>query len=873
MYSKEETAQPLDQLDLSIFEDILQKEIALFPDSLEQAYSCARDEIAHYFMDGNRRNSILISFQRAKQQGILDEEYLKLLSFFEAVGFHEADNTLNSLKELYNRVNGDDFTLGIVNADALNSYSVASLVDELMGDEGMPSETLSPASPQSTKKRSYSEINKGNEAEVETGSRSKRARIAATSELHKFAADKAGCEEVIKRVEMGEDINAEDPDNALSPLEHAARTGSFETFCYLINLKNIDLRNPARLFKYVLTSGDTRMVSYVFDESNGIAERLNITDLELCKAVKSNRLHDLESYAECFTSEMSMVDLNPNDDLNACAFGNALFWAYCFNSQAVIEFLNNLLRQQIKSSETNKQKLITGLGSLALDLFSLNKTKEATELYSFVIELVKECSEEDLDDYHFLLTDFSYNKMRCLLREEEHSAALMAASEGLNYCHHIANEASQDSYKNALEAYREKIRLAINAKVYGFRCVDVNGDGSCFYYAMIEQLKLLDPANSELTPQQLRDRAARHIRLNFALYQDSILESERGTYLEQSLGTQAWVDHLFILALAREFNMNVVIIKNDDSDPDIFRQENPIATLFFGYELARHYQYLQPLDTDSTNTSIRLMIEQKEIDTIQTRQAGPLNQKDGLFATISDPDDFELRQSKAKLLVEQGCDPWQADQNLKMSPIEAAVLADDLEMFGYLFSSISMNSFPFPPGTIGPILSIALKEQKLAVLDHILATAKYVFNEENDLVSCLFIAVVTGDLSTVEAIYNNHPEMLTKMDRDGRSALYFSIISKNKEVYYFLFSKVQEFIQQGGENYENVFNNMESCINLLSETDVFEEDDPKEEDEVLNSEQSKFADYSQQPYCTLFQPNHTPPDSADLKQKDSQYNL
>lgn len=51
-----------------------------------------------------------------------------------------------------------------------------------------------------------------------------------------------------------------------------------------------------------------------------------------------------------------------------------------------------------------------------------------------------------------------------------------------------------------------------------------------------------------------------------------------------------WADDIDIRATSRVFSINIVVVRGDGADPNVFRQRNASATVVLGYTVASHYQ-------------------------------------------------------------------------------------------------------------------------------------------------------------------------------------------------------------------------------------------------------------------------------------------
>jgi len=160
-------------------------------------------------------------------------------------------------------------------------------------------------------------------------------------------------------------------------------------------------------------------------------------------------------------------------------------------------------------------------------------------------------------------------------------------------------------------------KLTQEAKAWGLHCQDMKHDGNCFFHGVENQLKVQEVvAYKDLTQDQLRATAADHILRNFDLYKATLSENPHAFILKISQD-RTWADHQIILALSRELNITIAIIRSDGGKPDIFKRANPVATIYLGYEVGQHYQSLIFQPGAIPSKSIRQVIESTAIDNFQ----------------------------------------------------------------------------------------------------------------------------------------------------------------------------------------------------------------------------------------------------------------
>ncbi len=151
----------------------------------------------------------------------------------------------------------------------------------------------------------------------------------------------------------------------------------------------------------------------------------------------------------------------------------------------------------------------------------------------------------------------------------------------------LPNENS--SSKQALPANQNHQQLKQQAAEFGYNCIDVLGDGNCFFRAVEEQLERV--LEIKLSHETLRAIAIDHIRHNLPLYKDSITGNVE-SFINKISRNGEWADHIVIQALSRALNISLFMIRDDGQAPTIIRQPNAFATVYLGYQVGIHYQSL-----------------------------------------------------------------------------------------------------------------------------------------------------------------------------------------------------------------------------------------------------------------------------------------
>ncbi len=186
----------------------------------------------------------------------------------------------------------------------------------------------------------------------------------------------------------------------------------------------------------------------------------------------------------------------------------------------------------------------------------------------------------------------------------------------------INQEQEKLKQEQQVQTKAEEEKLANNAAKYGFTLQSVPGDGNCFFHAVLDQLKRLELAG-EWNFGSLRELAVNHMQANSAEYSNS-LDGTMEAYITNMRRSGTYADHLVIVALARALDVNLVIIRDDDTSPQVVRK-SPRAgasTLYLGYqERKQHYYSLVPL----LYATIDIPLDEAHVDSWQDNHVIHIN--------------------------------------------------------------------------------------------------------------------------------------------------------------------------------------------------------------------------------------------------------
>ncbi len=128
---------------------------------------------------------------------------------------------------------------------------------------------------------------------------------------------------------------------------------------------------------------------------------------------------------------------------------------------------------------------------------------------------------------------------------------------------------------------------------HGYTVVQVSGDGRCFFHAVKAQMQ-----QSEIEPvptvEQMTRRTIDYLLEHFSEFAGFTTGHEVEEIVDGLEQGRTWADHAVIVALARAYEVNVVLVRDDGAAPTIIKCHDDCSTLYLGYQVGRHYVSLQP---------------------------------------------------------------------------------------------------------------------------------------------------------------------------------------------------------------------------------------------------------------------------------------
>lgn len=192
----------------------------------------------------------------------------------------------------------------------------------------------------------------------------------------------------------------------------------------------------------------------------------------------------------------------------------------------------------------------------------------------------------------------SYTLLDNAISNETTSESIMShaqLSEALSLWRNNSNKAvkSNSPIKQALRK---------QAQIQGFDCIDVPGDGACFFYAVSDQLRRIGIIKF---PQEIRERVVDHLLHNIDEYKEYMCDPDK--FMKNLVLKDGEADNIAINVTSRILNLNIFIIRSDGGIPTIIESPFPKSIdIYIGYEVGIHYQSLIKSNIESSRQSIEI---------------------------------------------------------------------------------------------------------------------------------------------------------------------------------------------------------------------------------------------------------------------------
>lgn len=444
------------------------------------------------------------------------------------------------------------------------------------------------------------------------------------NELHDAAANVQGLELVKELIEQDKvDINERHTITLNRPVDYAAQSGSLETLEYLIEEAQVDLNANHHPFNLLFWAQQNKpeVLEYIISPENEIIEQFDDG---------TTRLHVAALMG--LTDEINYIlTLNPSRIRECDTRGNtAIYWAALADSPTTIHVLTTHptfinLKNASKFDPMFRGHIDRLLVSLSLHgkkTTSSNSIKINKEIIR-CSKLIRNKNKRD----HSLFLDALHSLTDNYAQENAHTEAIAMGTQAVIYCGELSDNIP-DKFSwltNAhqhLKQIQSKNSLWLEARKWGFVCKNVPEDGNCFFSACLEQLKLHSLDTAQFTVSQLRAQTVNFMSQTIDQFIDFI-DEDAEEYLNTMGEDGAWVDHLVILAFSRCFNVNIILLRNDEAEPKVIKQAQAIANLYLGHEVEVHYQSLTYI-ANWSHQSILTKIQQAETDSFELPQALPV---------------------------------------------------------------------------------------------------------------------------------------------------------------------------------------------------------------------------------------------------------
>jgi len=156
----------------------------------------------------------------------------------------------------------------------------------------------------------------------------------------------------------------------------------------------------------------------------------------------------------------------------------------------------------------------------------------------------------------------------------------------------LAIQASLENKLISVSREKSKSELHNCSLKYGYTCLDVPGDGNCFFYAVADQLERLGRSGQEIDPDILRMLTAVEIDTHKQRYQAFIPAQTAADVAHDVAKNGEWVGTIAANALARLKRVIIVIVPNDGGTPQVFKPEGATEIIVLGNEVGVHFQSL-----------------------------------------------------------------------------------------------------------------------------------------------------------------------------------------------------------------------------------------------------------------------------------------
>lgn len=443
------------------------------------------------------------------------------------------------------------------------------------------------------------------------------------NELHEAAANVHGLELVKQLIEQNNfNINERHTITSNRPVDYAAQSGSLETLEFLIEEAKVDLNASNRRFNLLFWAqqNNSEVLEYVINPENHIIEQFGDGTTRLHVAALTGQINEIHNLLRLKPSRIRECDTRGN---------TALYWAALADSPTTINALTSHPAFIHLKNTSKFDPMFRGHIDRFLVTLSLHDEKTTSsnriKIEKEIIRCLEQIRHKNRIDHSVFLASL-HSLTDNYLQENNYTEATAMSIKAVLYCGELSDNISDKIswLKNAhkhLQQINSKDSLRKEARKWGFVCTNVPEDGNCFFSACLEQFKLNSLNTANFTISQLRAQTVNFMSQNIDQFIDFI-DEDAEEYLDRMEKDGAWVDHLVVLAFSRCFNVNIVILRNDEAEPTIIKQAHANTNLYLGHEVEVHYQSLSYI-ANWSHQSILNKIQQAETDTFQPPQTLP----------------------------------------------------------------------------------------------------------------------------------------------------------------------------------------------------------------------------------------------------------
>ena len=491
------------------------------------------------------------------------------------------------------------------------------------------------------------------------------------NKLHDLVANPDTNIDVIKKLIQAEkiDINSEHTIHGTRPICFAAQSGSLATLQYLIEEEKADLNatdDKHNLLYWAQSNPFSEVLDYVSDPKNKLIEKFNdgtnhlhaavikadipridellSTQPELIQAQNKQgetalflaALGGTQTLVQAITQHPSFTRLDDVEKFDSLYRGQA---QYSYKQGEVYEADDDyakaipVFKEAIRShflikNKDNSDRYLLGLCYLSLGqcnylhfIFIKAKTLEKRLVLNTKDALAKgmACIESlslKGNKEFYLLAQFNGALGNLFYSMDDYPSAIDEFTKAQKYYNQVRQAYSHlvDKVGRDIEDCQRALRIMRLAQRWGLSCHMVDDANANFLYAACHQMNS-ERFKADILAHSLRTVIVWHIKENMEKIYKPFLTLSPEDYLTEISKPETPVDHLMIMAFSRQYNINVVIIKSDGSNPHIIKRPNSVATFYFAYNRSQYFALGEDNTGEASLTgSLQAVIRRSPVD-------------------------------------------------------------------------------------------------------------------------------------------------------------------------------------------------------------------------------------------------------------------